>query len=40
VVWEELKNRLLVKSFRPAELEEGGEGAIIVELANYRSDSL
>ncbi len=33
-VREELKNHPLVKSFRPAELEEGGNGATIVELAN------
>jgi DNA mismatch repair protein MutS2 len=33
-VREELKGHPLVKSFRPAELEEGGDGATIVELAN------
>lgn len=31
---EELKNHPLVKSFRRAELEEGGDGATLVELAN------
>jgi DNA mismatch repair protein MutS2 len=34
-VREELKNHPLVKSFRPAEREEGGDGATIVELANH-----
>jgi len=34
-VREELKSHPLVKSFRPAELEEGGNGATIVELANH-----
>ena len=34
-VREELKTHPLVKSFRPAELEEGGNGATIVELANH-----
>ena len=34
-VREELKAHPLVKSFRPAELEEGGDGATIVELANH-----
>lgn len=33
-VREELTNHPLVKSFRPAALEEGGSGATIVELAN------
>lgn len=31
---EELKTHPLVKSFRRAELREGGDGATIVELAN------
>lgn len=31
-VREELSNHPLVKSYRPGELEEGGEGATIVEL--------
>lgn len=34
-VREELKSHPLVKSFRPAEFEEGGNGATIVELANH-----
>lgn len=34
-VREELKTHPLVNSFRPAELEEGGNGATIVELANH-----
>jgi len=34
-VREELKTHPLVKSFRPAELEDGGNGATIVELANH-----
>ena len=34
-VREELKTHPLVKSFRPAELEEGGNGATIVELSNH-----
>ena len=33
-VREELGNSPLVKSFRPAALEEGGSGATIAELAN------
>jgi len=33
-VREELRNHPLVKSFRPAEFEQGGDGATIVELAN------
>lgn len=33
-VRNELKNHPLVKSFRQAELEDGGDGATIVELAN------
>lgn len=33
-VREELKSHPLVKSFRRARLEEGGDGATIVELAN------
>lgn len=33
-VREELKTHPLVKSFRRAEVEEGGNGATIVELAN------
>ena len=33
-VREELTNHPLVKSFRPAALEEGGSGATLVELAN------
>ena len=33
-VREELKNHPLVESFRRAELEEGGDGATVVELAN------
>ncbi|MFQ5924641.1 MAG: Smr/MutS family protein [Dehalococcoidia bacterium] len=32
-VREELKGHPLVKSFRPAEFEQGGDGATIVELA-------
>ncbi len=34
-VREELKTHPLVKSFKPAELEEGGNGATIVELSNH-----
>lgn len=34
-VREELKGHPLVKSFRPAEFEEGGNGATVVELANH-----
>ena len=34
-VREELKNHPLVKSLRPAALEEGGDGATVVELANH-----
>ena len=33
-VREELESHPLVKSFRPGELDEGGEGATVVELAN------
>jgi len=33
-VRQELQNSPLVKSFRPADFEEGGDGATIVELAN------
>lgn len=33
-VREELGNHPLVKSFRPAEFEHGGDGATIVELVN------
>jgi len=33
-VRDELKNHPLVKSFRRAELEDGGDGATIVELAD------
>jgi len=33
-VREELESSPMVESFRPAELEEGGNGATIVELAN------
>lgn len=33
-VREELKTHPLVKSFRRAELEEGGDGATVVELAD------
>ncbi len=34
-VREELKDHPLVKSFRPAEFGEGGNGATVVELENY-----
>jgi len=34
-VREQLKTHPLVKSFRPAEREEGGDGATIAELANH-----
>ncbi len=34
-VREQLKNHPLVESFRPAEFEEGGNGATTVELANH-----